>query len=141
MFEHIMVPYDGSGPAGKALDFAMDLAQKYSSKITVIAFVPLTFDYSPDGMSATETVQILKQSATYSLSKIEPKLQRLSLPYEIKVVEGTSVTEAVTSYEEIHGVGLIVMGSRGLGGFKKILLGSAASGISRHSKCPVLIVK
>jgi nucleotide-binding universal stress UspA family protein len=33
------------------------------------------------------------------------------------------------------------MGSRGLGGFKKLLLGSVASGVLQHSKCPVLIVK
>jgi hypothetical protein len=35
----------------------------------------------------------------------------------------------------------VIMGSRGLGGFKKLLLGSVASGVTQHSKCPVLIVK
>jgi len=42
---------------------------------------------------------------------------------------------------ESHDIDLIVIGSRGLEGFKKLLLGSVASGVSQHSKCPVLIVK
>lgn|SRR5574337_165337 len=141
MFEHIMVPYDQSEPANKALEFAMDLAKKYSSKISIVAHVPLNFDFSGDGISYIETTRLLSQSASYSLSKLEPRLQKLGIPYEIKVIEGTSITETLVSYAEMHHVDLIVIGSRGLGGFKKLLLGSVASGVSQHSKCPVLIVK
>ncbi|MDE1828830.1 MAG: universal stress protein [Thaumarchaeota archaeon] len=141
MFEHIMVPYDKSEPANKALEFAIDLAKKYSSKISVVTYVPSHLDYSQEGASYVETIQIIKKTATYSLAKLEPKLQQLGIPYELKVVEGISITETLVSYADMHHVDVIVMGSRGLGGFKKLMLGSVASGVTQHSKCPVLIVK
>ena len=142
MIKHIMVPYDKSEPANRALEYAIDLAKRYSSKISIVAYVPLNVDYSVDGNeSYVETVKLMKKSAAYDLSKLEPRLQELKIPYDIKIVEGTSITETLISYAEIHHVEIIVMGSRGLGGFKKLLLGSVASGVLQSSKCPVLIVK
>ncbi len=136
-----MVPYDKSEYSKRALEFAMDLAKKYSSKISIVTYVPTHIDFSEEGLSYVETIKLLKQSATYSLGKLEPELQKLGIPYEIKVVEGVSVTETLVSYADMHKADVIVMGSRGLGGFKKLLLGSTASGVLQHSKCPVLIVK
>ncbi len=136
-----MVPYDQSEPAKKALEFAIDLAKKYSSKISVVTYVPNHLDFAEEGLSYIETIKLLKQSATYSLGKLEPELQKFGIPYELKVVEGTAITETLVSYADMHNIDVIVMGSRGLGGFKKLLLGSTASGVSQHSKCPVLIVK
>lgn len=141
MFGYIMVPFDTSEPAMKALKFALDLAGNYGSKISVVSYVPMNTDYSSDDASYVETTKVQKQSAMNSLSKLEPGLQKAGVPFELKVVEGISITESLLSYAELHNVDLIVMGSRGLGGFKKLLLGSVASGISQHSKCPVLIVK
>ncbi len=136
-----MVPYDKSEPATRALEIAKDLAKKYSSKLSVITCIPLNFDYSGDGIPYVETIKLLKQSASYSLSKLEEGMREEKIHYDLKVIEGFSVIEALISYAEMHHVDLIVMGSRGLGGFKKLLLGSIASGVSQHSNCPLLIVK
>ncbi len=137
-----MVPYDKSEPANRALEYAMDLAKKYSSKISIVTYVSMNVSYSADGgASYVEMVKLQKKSAEYDLSKLEPKLQELKIPYCIKAIEGTSITETLISYAEMHRVNLIVMGSRGLGGFKKLLLGSVASGVLQHSRCPVWIVK
>jgi len=65
----------------------------------------------------------------------------LKIPAKAEVLVGVSITDELLSYAESHDVDLIVMGSRGLGGFKKMLLGSVASGVSQHSKSPVLIIK
>ncbi len=136
-----MVPYDKSDPANKAFKFAIDLAKKYSSKLSVITYIPLNLDYAEEGTSYIETGKLLKRSAANALSQLEPGLVKLEIPYELKVIDGISAVETLLSYAEMHHVSIIVMGSRGLGGFKKLLLGSVASGISQHSKCPVLIVK
>ncbi|MFZ0843228.1 MAG: universal stress protein, partial [Nitrosotalea sp.] len=72
---------------------------------------------------------------------LEPRLKESNMPFKTEVLEVISITESLISYSESHNVDLIVIGSRGLGGFKKLLLGSVASGVSQHSKCPVLIVK
>ena len=141
MFEHIMVPYDNSEHAVKAFGYALDLAVKYSSKMSIVQHVPINFAKPGDGTSYPETTSLLKKSAALSLSKLEPRLKELGIPYELAVIEGVSVIETLTSYAEMHHVSLIVMGSRGLGGFKKLLVGSVATGVSQHARCPVLIVK
>ena len=93
------------------------------------------------GTAYIETTKLLKEDAIKSTSSLESKLKELKIQYKSDVLEVTSIIDALISYAESHNVDLIVMGSRGLGGFKKLLLGSVASGVSQHSKCPVLIVK
>jgi nucleotide-binding universal stress UspA family protein len=57
------------------------------------------------------------------------------------IVNSRSIVGAVVDYAEHEGVDLIVIGSRGLSGFKKLLLGSTASGVITYAHCPVLVIK
>jgi nucleotide-binding universal stress UspA family protein len=142
MIKHIMVPYDKSESADRAFEFAIDLAKKYNSSISIVACVHLQVPTDPYfGTAYTETTKLLEEDATNSISKLEPRLKESKIPFTTEVLEAISITDTIVSYAESHQVDLIVMGSRGLGGFKKLLLGSVASGVSQHSKCPVLIIK
>ena len=59
-----------------------------------------------------------------------------------EIVEGsTSVEATIVDYAEREGVDLIVVGTRGLTGFKRSLLGSVASGVVTYAHCPVMVVK
>ena len=49
--------------------------------------------------------------------------------------------DEVVDYAESNNIGLIVVGTRGRSGFKKLLLGSVASGIVTYAHCPVMVVK
>ncbi len=53
----------------------------------------------------------------------------------------SSVVEAITTHAEDVKVDLLVVGTRGLGSFKKLLIGSVSSGVVAHAKCPVLVVR
>lgn len=57
------------------------------------------------------------------------------------VVTPVSVVGAMIDYAEKERADLIVIGTRGRSGFKKMLLGSVASGVVKYSHCPVLVVK
>ncbi|MDP9290179.1 MAG: universal stress protein [Thermoproteota archaeon] len=57
------------------------------------------------------------------------------------IVNSRSIVGAVVDYAEHEGADLIVIGSRGLSGFKKLLLGSVASGVVTYAHCPVMVVK
>jgi nucleotide-binding universal stress UspA family protein len=59
---------------------------------------------------------------------------------EEHLIEGPVAPEIVRLAEEI-GAGLIVMGSRGLGGVRRALLGSISDSVVRHAHCPVLVVR
>jgi nucleotide-binding universal stress UspA family protein len=57
------------------------------------------------------------------------------------IVDPTSIVGAIVDYAERENIDLIVIGSRGLSGFKKLLLGSVASGVVTYANCPVMVVK
>ena len=137
-----MVPYDKSESANRAFEFAIDLARKYNSNISIVSCVSIQIPTDPYfGSAYIETTKLLKEDAAKSISNLEPTLRESKIPFKSDVLEVISITDSLVSYAESHDVDLIVMGSRGLGGFKKLLLGSVASGVSQHSKCPVLIIK
>jgi nucleotide-binding universal stress UspA family protein len=59
-----------------------------------------------------------------------------------EIVEGPfSLVGEIVNYAENNHIDLIVTGSRGRTGFKKVLLGSVASGIVTYAHCPVLVIK
>ena len=57
------------------------------------------------------------------------------------VVANKSVVAEIVSYAESNNIDLIVIGTRGKSGFKKLLLGSVASGVVTYAHCPVLVIK
>jgi nucleotide-binding universal stress UspA family protein len=59
---------------------------------------------------------------------------------EAHLVRGRPDRELIHLSEEI-GTGLIIMGSRGLGGVRRALMGSVSDSVVRHAHCPVLIVR
>jgi len=142
VIKHILVPYDKSEPANRALEYAIDLAKKYNSNISIVSCVSIQVPTDPYfGSAYIETTKLLREDAVKSISNLESTLRESKIPFKSDVLEVISITDSLVSYAESHDVDLIVIGSRGLGGFKKLLLGSVASGVSQHSKCPVLIVK
>jgi nucleotide-binding universal stress UspA family protein len=57
------------------------------------------------------------------------------------ILDVSSVADAIISYAEKNNVDLIIIGTKGKTGLKKVLLGSVASGVISHAKCPVLVVR
>ena len=139
----IMVPYDGSEHSKRAFRYALDIAKKYNSEL-VAAICILTQDQIPEIMAPDEEelqLQKQKSAAAESLSILEMESKKAQVRYRGVVLKTGSVTDALLSYAESSGIDMIVAGSRGLGGFKKLLLGSVASALCQYSACPVLIVK
>jgi nucleotide-binding universal stress UspA family protein len=78
-----------------------------------------------------EVVDKVKQKATEN---------NVSVKTEV-LIKYTSVVKEIVEYAEDNKVDMIVIGSRGVTGLKKILLGSVANGVVTYSHCPVLVVK
>ena len=57
------------------------------------------------------------------------------------IVSVTSVIKEIADYAKKNNIDVIVVGSRGMSGFKKMLLGSVASGVVTFAHCPVIVVK
>jgi nucleotide-binding universal stress UspA family protein len=69
--------------------------------------------------------------------ELEKKLMKTKYSLE----RNLSIVGAIVEYAELENIDLLVIGSRGLTGFKKLLVGSVASGVVTYAHCPVTVVK
>ena len=138
---NILVPYDGSENSDRAFEYALDLAKKYNSNLVTISCI-LDQNQFPEG-SGPEGLGLQRQrdAASQRILSLESKAEELGVKFKGVIIKTQSVTDAILSYAESNPIDFIIIGSRGLGGFKKLLLGSVASIISQHSRCPVMLIK
>jgi nucleotide-binding universal stress UspA family protein len=152
-FSKILITVDGSEQSMDAADYAIVMAKKEDNNAQLIAlhvlFSQTGYAYSTNmfGLftpsSINELLEDAKNEAQQWFDKIKEKLygnRDIQLKTEV-VVSPTSVVGAIVDYAERENVDLIVIGSRGRSGFKKMLLGSTASGVVTYATCPVLVVK
>lgn len=156
-FKRILVAVDGSESAGRAARVALGLAEKFKAQLIVLhALLPLTDYYrtslasapgsvSPPAMSQREIDAYRayeKKLASDILTPIAADARKTGVDVKTVVPETTSsIVETIIQQADMEKVDLIVVGTRGLGGFKKMLLGSVSSGIVSHASGPVLIVR
>ena len=148
LINKILVAIDGSKTADKALDFAVDLAMKYSAEVLVVSvFDVVSTSLVARGMvfSPKGTAKYLQELEAFHENVLTDSLKKTSkLNSELKVskklLKGRAADKIVETANE-DGVDLIVIGSRGLGGIKEFFLGSVSDRVADEAKCPVLIVK
>jgi nucleotide-binding universal stress UspA family protein len=151
-FSKILVTVDGSNESMDAADYAIAMAKKEDNDAQLIAlhvlFSQLGYAYSTNlfGLvtpsSINELLKDAKHEAQQWFDKIKEKMYENDIQLKTEVVvSSTSVVAAIVDYAEHENVDLIVIGSKGRSGFKKLLLGSTASGVVTYATCPVLVVK
>ena len=142
----ILVAVDGSDPSYNASTYAIDFAKRNEAELIVlciVSHVPYSqFDYANnDRTKKIETIE--KEKAEHEIiDKVKQKATEQKVSVNTDVIIGiTSVVKEIVEYAENKKVDMIVIGSRGMTGFKKLLLGSVTSGVVTYSHCPVLVVK
>jgi len=143
-FSKILVAIDGSAHAEKAFRHAMMLAQKFSSKVVVVHVMsPPRAGGEMGHFPVQEAVKAAFESAESMLAKFSSMAQQeFGLPVETVTAKGGgAVADEILKTADSNKVDLIVMGSRGLTGFKELVLGSVSSAVVHRSKVPVLTVK
>ena len=138
--KRILVPYDGSEQAQQAVSQAAHIARLQGATLMLLSVVDLNAEAAFERVSMGDYVPAdLKEGAYRELTKILHEI-----PEGIRVnsmVEIGSPAEVIVETADDEGYDLIVMGSRGLGVVKGVLLGSVSQYIVEQAKCPVLVVK
>ena len=150
MIKNILVPIDGSEHSNNALKFGLDLAEKYSAKLTLLSVAQPVVVTGPmfitqPMMPPTSTAMYVQaiESAhkkmledTYNRAKAEKPDVKISK----RLVNGRPA-DRIVEIADKENFDLIVIGSRGVGGVKKFFLGSVSDRVADEAHCPVLIVK
>ncbi|MDQ3910862.1 MAG: universal stress protein [Actinomycetota bacterium] len=147
----ILLATDGSEDAKLAASASIELAQKTGSELHVVharLMLPWT-GYSAENPTsspadAREARELVDRWLDAQVKWIEAEggevaqaHLRLGRPDE-KII---TVAEEIVSLAEEIGAGLIAIGSRGLGGIRRALMGSVSDSVVRHAHCPVLVVR
>jgi nucleotide-binding universal stress UspA family protein len=142
-FAKVTVAVDGSPTSDHALDVAIDIAQKYHSELSILSVAPLVPLYVP-GSEPFIPTEIPDTEIQYYRALVNAAVARAEQA-GLSAVTGVAlegvVTDEIVAHVEKHPPDLLVIGSRGLSGARRLLLGSVSTAVVHHSKCPVLIVR
>lgn len=141
MFTKILVPVDGSDNSYKALEAALILSEKLGSNISVVNVmeqVPITHIESEKLLS--ELLEAYKKENQDILLKCTEIANQKGLTIKTFLLQGNPAS-AILDYNKKEKFDLVIMGSRGLGKFKELILGSVSSKIVHHSPCAVLLIR
>jgi nucleotide-binding universal stress UspA family protein len=133
---HILCPVDFSDMSARALHYASALASWYEARLTVLHMFPLmpVMDVPPPVLDDQTRDRLLEDLRRFTACV--PREVTLAL----RVEKCESVHEAIQEFAASARADLLVMGSHGRSGFKRILLGSVAERVIRQAPCPTMIV-
>ncbi len=153
MYTKILVTLDGSEHSNNVLEHAVNMATTFKAKLIMLAVVPrVMIPIFPDddfGGAPLSSVNYMAQfqennkelfQSVLDKAMIQIKKEHPGLIVEAVLKEGRP-SATITDFAENEGVDLIVMGSRGIGGYTGWLLGSTSRKVVDSCTKPVLIVK
>jgi len=132
----VVVGIDDSKESDAALDWAIDEADLQRAELTIVH--AWSYPYALDSPAAAVR-DVMRVDAACVLDRaVERANSRGGTVVDCRLVEGNAA-EAVI--EAAEGADLIVVGSRGRGGFRSLLLGSVSSAVVHHTHCPTVVVR
>lgn len=144
--KRILVGVDASPPSVQALERAADEARLRGATLEVVhAFNPpdqsTAFPILPEMGSDRADLEAEREKANEKLGAwlAESEVDLTGLHVEWSVLANKRPTEVLI--DRSRDADLVVVGSRGRGGFRGLLLGATSEQVTRHAKCPVLVVR
>ncbi|MGB8086685.1 MAG: universal stress protein [Nitrososphaeraceae archaeon] len=151
-FDKIMVAIDGSKESMHAASYAIGVAKRYNATLVVLTILPqeLRYDYEIDRVDPEIPMTPVKGVVELSRMEIEDKwftgIKKNALASNVRieteiVMERKSVVSDIIEYSEMQSIDLIVIGTKGKTGLRRLLLGSVGQGVLAYAHCPVLLVR
>ncbi len=145
MYNHILCPVDGSTASNAGMHEAIKLAKEQNAQLrflhvidTYIPIVDLAGDYN-----MTYMLDILRDNGKKIIQLAETAAKKASVSAASKTIEsvGGRIASIIVNEAAQWPADLIVMGTHGLRGFSRLVLGSDAEHVARNSDAAVLLVK
>jgi nucleotide-binding universal stress UspA family protein len=156
----ILVAIDGSEMSMRAAAYAIDIANIKGKEeenvqligLTVIDLTNLSYSFfaTASGYYEAEKLEEKRKEAQQLLDKVGKLAVKenntnnnVNIQFKSEIIEDpiSRIGSSIVDYAERENIDLIVIGTRGRTGFKKMLLGSVASDVVTYAHCPVLVVK
>ncbi len=134
----VLHPTDFSPGSTAAFRYACDLAKDYDAGVIVLHVMGPVLPIASEGVIVSSNMDELRELAWQELDAIKPDSSSVRIERVLR--EGPSTAEILNAAKEF-GADLIVMGTHGRTGFRRLVLGSVAEEVLRKATCPVLTLK
>ena len=141
MFSKLLVPVDGSDNSFRALNHAIFLSKKVTAQITalrVMEYLPLVYVQSQRTLDKIISKYI--EESKNILNKSRDIGKKNGVRIETRLRKGDAALNII-DYSKKENYDTIIMGRRGMGKLKQLVLGSTSTKVLNHSDCTVVIVK
>ena len=139
----VVVGVDGSESARNALREAISQAQHRNASVLAMHVVVIPamsgYEYTPIDLTSmkADAHRMLDEQVATVVAEHDPPID---VSIETQTVTGHIGIEMLRAAKSKGGADLVVVGSRGLGGFRSLLLGSVTTYLAHHLTCPLLIM-
>lgn len=139
----ILVGIDGSDNSLRAAQYTAQLSEHFpDSKVSLVYVDTLAVQIKVNGgILPANYEELLEQGRKMTLEKAEKIFAEKHLQYEVKILEGYDIAETICDYAGEYNYDQIIMGTRGLGNIKGIVMGSVSHKVIQIAPCPVTFVK
>ena len=135
--EKILVAVDGSKYTDIIVDQAISMGRICNSVIVAISVIPFFPDYVS---SAVQLEEELSKNTRKLLETVKRRIEKENIACETLVRIDEQPHEPIVQEAKKRNADLIVMGTRGVTGLKRVLMGSVAQKVIGHAPCPVMVV-
>ncbi|PWA08527.1 universal stress protein [Pueribacillus theae] len=143
LYSRILVAYDGSNLSKKALNTATELLKESSNiELDVVTVFEMPRGYESFGIYNENLLAGYRREAEKMMEDVEKELKAKNLPNKIStyILEGNT-PKMLIEFANNHDSDLIIIGNRGLSGFKEVFLGSVSHYVVQRANCPVFVIK
>lgn len=145
MYKRILVPIDGSPAADRGLTEAIDLAKDQHAEIRLLHVVNEWLLVAPDASGANlgDVVRGMREDGDRLLDAAEARVRGAGVPVNTVLIEetGSQIGESILQQAADWPADLIVCGTHGRRGVRRLLMGSDAEYVVRHTQLPVLLLR
>ncbi len=146
MYQRILVPIDGSNTSSKGLNEAIKLAKLTGASVRLIHMVdPLTFATASElyGVYADDVIPRMREIGDQILETARIRVEEQGIKVDSLLFDSspTRVADTVVEQAKVWNADLIVIGTHGRRGVKRLMLGSDAEQVVRMAAVPVLLIR
>jgi nucleotide-binding universal stress UspA family protein len=145
-FSKILVAVDGSQASMDAAEYAIEIAKKDNAQLIALTVSDISFSASIGFPKAPNELREVKEKNELEtkdwFNRINKSAEQNKVHLKTELIEREMSIEAeIVEYAQHEGVDLIIIGTKGKSGFKKLVLGSVAAGVVKYATCSVLVIR
>lgn len=139
-FHKIVVAIDGSDESMDAAGYAISISEEYNAELYTLHVIRADVDLFGVHQDSEYTTTMKNEGEKY-LDKVKHMAAEKNILLKPQIIASINIAGGIVDFAKENNIDLIVIGTRGSSGFKKLLLGSVAADTITYAHCPVMVVK